>query len=243
LVDLSGVVIQQVSDSLFTVSGLDNLSRNPGDYTLTLDLTRVEKYLSGMKGTYSAQAVWTLLNTNSAPVADAGEDFEMLPGKQYFLDASGSYDPDNDKLNYEWFPPAGILLDDPYGVNPSFVAMEKADTTEFTFLLSVSDGLLSATDRVNAHLVVDTTAEKLPGIIDHGVLIYPNPSEGFFTVSVRNLQVESVSLIDFAGKVLMHRNWTGETEQTFHLDRVPAGIYIIRIKTYEKVIMKKIIIL
>jgi hypothetical protein len=243
LVDLSGVVIQQVSDSLFTVSGLDNLSRNPGDYTLTLDLTRVEKYLSGMKGTYSAQAVWTLLNTNSAPVADAGEDFEMLPGKQYFLDASGSYDPDNDQLNYEWFPPAGILLDDPYGVNPSFVAMEKADTTEFTFLLSVSDGLLSATDRVNAHLVVDTTAEKLPGIIDHGVLIYPNPSEGFFTVSVRNLQVESVSLIDFAGKVLMHRNWTGETEQTFHLDRVPAGIYIIRIKTYEKVIMKKIIIL
>ena len=114
-----------------------------------------------------------------------------------------------------------------------------------TFLLSVSDGQLSATDKVTAHLVVpqDTTGNGLDGPDDAGVLIYPNPAGDFFTVVAGNVQVESVSMIDFSGKLIMLRNWTGEREETFHLDRVPAGIYLVRIKTSEKVIMKKIVIL
>ncbi len=45
-------------------------------------------------------------------MADAGKDFNIVEGLQYQLDASGSYDPDDDKLFYEWFSPSGITLDD-----------------------------------------------------------------------------------------------------------------------------------
>jgi len=239
-IDLGNILIKQDSDSIFTVSGLPSADKLPGEYTLAVDLTLVEKYISGLKGSYSAEAKWTILNSNSSPVANAGEDFEMLRGRQYFLDASASYDPDNDPLIYEWFPPSGIILDDRFSATPSFIAFEDLDMTEYTFLVSVSDGFVSSTDRVTAYL------DEISGIggklDDLRINIWPNPSNGLFTISVNHTSIESVRMVNFSGRVVMHMNWTGEREQTFNLNQLPAGVYIIQVKTPDKVIMKKIII-
>ncbi len=231
--------MKQISDTVFTISGIDLPLRVAGDYTLGVDLTRVEKYISGLKGSYSAEAQWTILNTNSPPVANAGENFSMLPGKQYWLNASASSDADNDNLVYEWFPPAGIVLDDRFSATPSFFAVDNADTTEFTFLLSVSDGYTYSTDRVTAYL------QKISGtgdLQDISISIWPNPTEGRFTISASGANIESVWIFDFSGKVIMQRNWTGEKEQTFNMSGVPAGMYIIQAKTEDRVIMRKIVI-
>ncbi len=242
IIDHGGLLIAQVSDTLFTVSGFNTVENEAGDYTMTIDLSKIEKYISGMKGTYSAEATWTILNTNKVPIADAGEDFDIIAGEQYSLDASGSFDPDFDQVLYEWFPPDGISLDDPLSMNPSFTAVDINGTTEYTFLLSVSDGFLSATDRVIAYLIEDTGVEDL---LDDGsgIVIYPNPTKGFFTVSVHELAVESVRLIDFAGKIMIHRNWTGEGEQRFSLDAVPPGIYIVQVNTRDQIVVRKLVVL
>ena len=235
-----GIAIQIISDTLFILSGFNTLGAQAGDYTLSIDLTKIQKRISGRRGTYSAKATWTILNTNVAPVANAGEDFDMLPGEQYWLDASGSSDPDKDQLTYEWFPPAGITLDDPYSANPSFIALEMPGTIEYTFILSVSDGYLTSTDKVNAYLItVSEGKDRYKGRI----MVYPNPSNGYFTVAAYDTPVVSVRLIDFAGKVLMHRNWTGEWEQTFQMEGVPAGVYFVQIYTSDDVVMRRIIVL
>jgi hypothetical protein len=74
------------------------------------------------------------------------------------------------------------------------------------------------------------------------LLIYPNPSSGTFRVSVPDGDVDRYRLIDFAGKVIMERNWTNDREQTFHLDHLPAGVYFLQLNTGERLMVKKVII-
>jgi hypothetical protein len=188
---------------------------------------------------------WTLLRFNAAPVADAGEDFEMVAGEKYWLDGSGSYDPDNDQLSYEWFAPEGILLDDPYSMEPSFVAAGLVGGEYYTLMLVVSDGVLTGTDEVTVYMQPDTDPGTGTGAlaIDGRMAVYPNPAKDHFTVFVPGGDVEEVRLVDFAGKVIMHRNWTGEREQTFWMEGVSPGVYLVTVHTADAVLKRRLIIL
>ena len=239
--DISGLTLVQVSDTLFTLSGLDNFDDNTGDYVLSLDLSKIEKYLSGMKGTFVSETSWSIFKVNHAPVADAGEDFIMLPGVQYTLDAALSNDPDNDQLSYEWFPPDGITLDDPFSQAPSFTAPDEADGTVFTFILSVSDGSISSADEVIGVMKNETGINDRFG--ETRIVVYPNPARTYFTISAGELDVSRVRMTDLSGKVMLEKNWTGGEEQSFILKPTPPGVYVISLYTRENVYMKRIILL
>jgi len=231
---LDGMVLQQESDTVFTIRGLNTIAAAPGEYTLALDLRRVEKYLSGSRGTYTAKASWTILITNEAPVAVAGNDFTMLVGRQYQLDASGSFDPDNDQLTFAWFPPEGFTLDDPFSMTPTFTAIEATDSTEFTFLLSVSDGLETSTDRVVALLRTEGggggtgLAEEAGGAMFR---IYPNPARDFFIVEVGETRVDLYELYDMNGKLMIQRKPASGSREVFETGGLDPGVYILRIHT------------
>jgi hypothetical protein len=239
---VAGLVVQQVSDSVFTVSGFeDAVGRKAGNYTLAVDLTGVEKYVSGRKGTYTATATWTIIRFNTAPVADAGDDFEMVAGEKYWLDGSGSYDPDNDLLSFEWFAPAGVLLDDPYSISPSFVAAGLEGGKSYTFLLVVSDGVLTGADEVTAYMQPETgTGDLATG---GRMAVYPNPAKERFTVVVPDGNAKEVRLVDFAGKIIMHRNWTGEREETFRTEGITPGVYVVMVHTAEEMFTRRVVIL
>jgi hypothetical protein len=238
--DLNDVNIQKVSDSLFTISGFENLEYFPGNYTLSIDLRKIHKYLSGLPGTYVASVSWTLLDINTAPEAYAGEDFNILLGETYQLDGSGSFDPNNDNLDYQWFPPKGIALDDVYSANPGFTVPEDTNATVFTFILWVSDGQLSSTDKVNAYL--SNASKSIDPIDDSSVILYPNPCTGYFSLSVQHAKVKSIQVIDLSGKVILNRIWRGEKEQIINLGNIPGGMYFVQINTEDKRIMKKIVV-
>ncbi len=238
--DISDLTIQKVSDSLFTVSGFENLEYSPGTYTFNIDLRKTHKYLSGLPGTYISSATWTLLDINEAPEAYAGEDFNILLGETYQLDASGSLDPDNDNLDYQWFPPEGIALDDVYSAYPSFTVPEDTNAAVFTFILWVSDGQLSSTDKVNAYL--SNASKSSEPVDDSRIILFPNPCTGYFTLSVHHSKVKSIRIIDLSGKVILNRIWKGEKEQIINLGKIPGGMYFVQINTEEKRIMKKIIV-
>ena len=89
---------------------------------------------------------------NQTPVAEAGSDKYGTVGSPVTLDASASYDPDNgpSPLVYTWTPlqfPASVTLSDPHAVKPTFTPSAAGI---YTFQLTVSDGLASATDYVGA---------------------------------------------------------------------------------------------
>jgi hypothetical protein len=107
-------------------------------------------------------------NTNSRPIADAGEDQELDP-TVVTLDGSGSHDPDQDLLSYTWTQQEGpeVELSDSNIPSPAFLGKTAG---EYVFELVVSDGtLLSQPDEVVITIRnVPPTADAGP---DHEVYV------------------------------------------------------------------------
>lgn len=128
-------------------------------YTFTLTVFDGEEYSA------ADEVIITVENENQPPIADAGEDQEVFEGSVVTLDGSGSYDPDEDTLSYQWFVPAGIELSDETAVQPTFTAPDIAVQTQYSFLLVVFDGeAYSNEDEV----VVTVQVANHPPIADAG---------------------------------------------------------------------------
>jgi large repetitive protein len=90
--------------------------------------------------------------TNNAPSASAGANQTVDERTLAQLHGSGT-DPDGDTLSYHWVQvsPATplVVLSNANDSSPTFIAPEVIADTTFTFQLTVSDGLLSATSSVS----------------------------------------------------------------------------------------------
>jgi hypothetical protein len=234
------VTIQKVSDLVYSVNGLDVMSSSSGDYTLTLDLSGLHEYSSGLAGTHPVSVTWTIDKNNSEPVADAGNGFYVESGKTYSLDGSGSTDPDGDVLTYHWFPPDGITLDDEYSMTPQFTAPAINKDTVLTFVLLVSDGTATSTAKVNIFYSITTNTEL--EVTDDNLVIYPNPCTTYFTAYFGNNIVKSIKLVDMSGATLILKEWNGDETQTINIGSLRKGVYVVQIETDEKVINRKLLI-
>ena len=111
-----------------------------GSYTVQLVVT-------DNNSAASSPVTATLSTTNRVPSANAGTDSSVTVGTPYVLSGSAS-DPDSDPLTYSWAVvagPAGSTLTGATTLTPSFTA-NSAGT--YTLRLTVSDGVLSASDNV-----------------------------------------------------------------------------------------------
>ena len=90
------------------------------------------------------QVLITIKNLNNAPVADAGINQEVEEGVTVILDASGSKDPDGDKLRYHWTCPEGIELSSSTAISAEFVAPNVTSDTTLIFTLIVNDGTVDS---------------------------------------------------------------------------------------------------
>lgn len=107
-------------------------------------------------------------STNSAPVADAGDDRTAKPGSVVALDSSHSYDPDGTAIaSFEWTQVAGpsaTLVPGPTSPNPSFTVPSAVGST-LVFKLRASDGKESSlpsagTDAAQPDTVAITIVEN-----------------------------------------------------------------------------------
>ena len=83
----------------------------------------------------------TVVSENEDPIADAGPDRNVVAGLVVTLDASGSTDPDNDALSFEWDQTSGtaVQIDGGDSVRATFTVPDDAETLSFTLI--AQDGL------------------------------------------------------------------------------------------------------
>ena len=109
----------------------------------------------------------TVKNSNTPPVADAGDDLVLKAGAMASLDGSQSYDSDNDpKLTYKWTQVEGpnVSLSDSAAVSPGFI-VPAAVGQILGFELQVNDGQETSTNDLVRLTILDNT----PPIADAGI--------------------------------------------------------------------------
>ncbi len=75
------------------------------------------------------------------------------------------------------------------------------------------------------------------------LIVYPNPSNGRFKVSVSNISgIESAEIVDLNGRTIFQKSFD-KKESEFHIDaRISPGSYVLRINTLEEAYNQSIII-
>jgi len=144
----SGLIISSLNDTVYNVSGIRTSNLTPGTYELNFNARPFSKYSSGQHGNGLVTVSWTVLSSNRAPVAKAGDDINVTAPATVLLSGSTSTDPDGDVLTYHWVAPEGITLSDSMIANPSFAVSAADQGKTFDLLLIVSDGHLFTTDVV-----------------------------------------------------------------------------------------------
>jgi hypothetical protein len=68
--------------------------------------------------------------------------------------------------------------------------------------------------------------------------VYPNPAHDWFKVKSYNSQNSTLDILDFQGKLIIK---TSLVSDIINISNLPAGIYILRFKDAEKLVIKKLI--
>ena len=98
-----------------------------------------------------------------------------------------------------------------------------------------------STDTVfTAEFAKGTAIEQLQ-MTDYKLRIYPNPTTGQFTIQSEDLEIENVEIFDIVGRMQTMENRIENNEIVIDISHLSAGTYFIKIKTEQKVIIKKVI--
>lgn len=139
------LTVLKSAEKIYDLSGMEQVGNATGTYSITIDLTKLHKYLSGKQGVSSSKTQWSIQGINRAPNAFAGANQTVDENTFVTLDGSGSTDPDSDALTYAWTAPPGITLSSATIAKPTFTApVVDADQT-LIFGLIVNDGKVNST--------------------------------------------------------------------------------------------------
>lgn len=241
----TNITIRKASDKVYILKGMNLTGNGEGNYSLTVDMTKLKKYTSGKEGISELKAQWSVGGTNKAPLADAGTNLIVDEGQTVTLDGSQSSDPNNDKLTYKWTSPAGITLSSATVVNPTFIAPDVNQDTLYTFGLVVNDGIVNSAP-ATVKVTVRNTIVGIPNSEASLVRIYPNPTTGIVNIVTgkgTGTKTE-ISVISSLGTEIYRQEVLDISKFQVDLSNQVNGVYLLMIsnnneKTYRKIVVLK----
>ena len=113
-------------------------------------------------GLSDADATAVKVYGSGNPVADAGADVTVAPGRNIMLNGGGSSDPNSDPLAYAWTRTAGppVNLSGAATAVPSFTTAGVDFVMQYEFTLTVTDTVGGGTDTDAVVITVDPAAGK-----------------------------------------------------------------------------------
>lgn len=84
----------------------------------------------------------------------------------------------------------------------------------------------------------ESTDTEIPNAEE--IIIYPNPVKSTFHIKTNNQYIKNIGLFNAAGQLVKQFSNTNSNEEAIDISEQPAGIYMLRILTYNNLILKKI---
>jgi len=130
----------------------------PVDSPFGMNFNSVTKIIYIVNNELDTLTVVELLG-NSPPTANAGPNQLVNENNLVSLDGTGSSDPDNDDLGFNWIQISGqpITFSDPHSATPTFVAPHVDGKEVLSFKLTVNDGIFDSPADIVEIIVVDNT--------------------------------------------------------------------------------------
>ncbi|PIZ58006.1 hypothetical protein COY23_00845, partial [bacterium (Candidatus Torokbacteria) CG_4_10_14_0_2_um_filter_35_8] len=158
----------------------------------------------------------TLINSNSPPVAVAGQDIICKVGEEIQVSALSSYDPDGDKLSFVWD------FDD--RTDPTFTATAThiyEDTGEYIVSLEVSDGFESDFDSLLVSVLENEPPEVNAGedkqvFVEEEVFFEGQASDSDGLIVLYKWDFDGDGVWDFTSTTAGNASFTFDTEGVFN---------------------------
>ncbi|MBP8790887.1 MAG: M6 family metalloprotease domain-containing protein, partial [Breznakibacter sp.] len=90
--------------------------------------------------------------------------------------------------------------------------------------------------RLIVPVFVNETAVEQPSVAQNGVVLFPNPAKGQFSVRCEGQQLESVDVYNIAGNLVISSSRSNE----INIAALPVGYYIVKVKTDQGRFVKRL---
>jgi hypothetical protein len=213
--------------------------------------TKYDFYLivnDGLVDSNRSKVTITVENVNKKPIADAGDDQVVNEGDSITLDGSGSYDPDGDKLIYNWLMLDGTVLISNDNAFVNFIVPEVKTDTTMTIQLITNDGDLNSQPSLVNIFIKNKGNTSISDFDDYNgfVKVFPNPSVkgDEFTIEIntdfQNLKNGYLTVLNLKGQIVLQRK---KLDSKMKIRKLSEGAYLLQVYfSNNHRVTKKIII-
>lgn len=165
------------------------------------------------------------------PVAVAGSSQQItLPVNSTTLDGSASSDPSAKALTFTWEQLTGTSKATLTGANTSKVIVSNLAEGNYTFKLTVNNGLDTATDIANVQVLpavrIEPITVGISKVKTSEVNVFPNPAKDVLNINLPENAYNRLCVFDITGRKVAEKNISA---QFFNLNiaGLKAGLYLI----------------
>ncbi len=211
------------STATLTASGASTYLWNTSATTTVITVTpsaNTSYTVTGANGTCTNSAVQSV-SVNTTPTVNAVSSLSLIcNGQSATLTASGAN-------TYSWNTTATTTV----------ISVSPTVTTSYT--------VTGTTNGCSNTFVVSQAVSPCTGINANstalsGLLVYPNPNTGEFTIELNNGSVKNIDVMDLTGRVVIS-NTSSNDKVDFNINTLANGVYYVRIQSNNTVEIIKIV--
>jgi len=234
----STTLLGAVGNTGYVTTLSSNYPDNSSGYLISpcYDLTTITNPIVKFDMAFDIEADWDVLYVEYS--TNQGESWEVLGTADDPNWYNSNYDAHQLTIGKQWSGTDATLKE--YSHDLNFLTNESSVLFRFAFLTDTSG---SKEGVIIDNFVIEG---QVAGVDDNNVLngisIYPNPSNGVFTITKANSNNLDILVFDITGKTILSKTNITENNYSLNLKTVDKGIYFIKLLSNNKQLVKKIIV-